>query len=176
MKCLPGLAALLVLCMLPVSPSGAQTLSAPDRAAIQNLIMAVPAAMNRKDWRAFSGLFAEDADWINVVGMFWRGKGNVVKAHAAYASTAFRNGGFSYSDMLIRGVAPSVAVVVVTEHSIAQLAPDGTPLPGGQGRLSYLVVKRNGLWKITFGHNTAVNPDAQRYDPIGGHWRPASQR
>jgi len=154
----------------------AQSPSASDEAAIKSLILAVPEAMNHKDWKAYGDLFAEDADWINVVGMFWHGKENVVKAHAAYASTVFRNGGFTYSDMSIREVAPSVVVVVVTEHSVEQVAPDGvTKLPPGQGRLSFVVVKRNGEWKITLGHNTGVLEAAEAEDPTKG-WKPKETR
>ena len=150
----------------------AQSPSASDEAAIKSLILAVPEAMNHKDWKAYGDLFAEDADWINVVGMFWHGKENVVKAHAAYANTVFRNGGFRYSDMSIREVAPSVAVVVVTEHSVESVAPDGvTKLPAGEGRLSFVVVKRNGEWKITLGHNTGVLKEAEAEDPTKG-WKP----
>jgi uncharacterized protein (TIGR02246 family) len=138
--------------------------------------MSVPEAMNHKDWKAYGALFAEDADWINVVGMFWHGKKNLVEAHEAYASSVFRNGGFTYSDMLIRGVAPGVAVVVVTEHTVEQVAPDGvTKLPPSQDRLSFVVVKRNGQWRITLGHNTGVNQAAAAGDPTKG-WRPAESR
>ena len=150
----------------------AQSLNASDDAAIKSLIMAVPEAMNHKDWKAYANLFAEDADWINVVGMLWHGKENLVKAHAAYGSTVFRNGGFKYSDMSIRGVAPGVAVVVVTEHAVEQVAPDGVhKLPPGEGRLSFVVVKRDGAWKITLGHNTGILKEAEATDPTKG-WKP----
>ena len=150
----------------------AQSLNASDETAIKSLILAVPEAMNHKDWKAYGDLFADDADWINVVGMFWHGKENLVNAHAAYASTVFRNGGFTYSDMSIREVAPNVAVVVVTEHAVEQLAPDGvTKLPPGEGRLSFVVVKRKEKWKITLGHNTGVLKAAEAEDPTKG-WKP----
>jgi len=152
--------------------TSAQAPNSSDEAAIKSLILAVPEAMNHKDWKAYGDLFTEDADWINVVGMFWHGKENVVKAHAAYATTVFRNGGFMYTDMLIREVAPNVAIVVVTEHSVEQLAPDGVhKLPPGEGRLSFIVVKRKGQWKIALGHNTDINKAAEPDDPIKG-WRP----
>lgn len=154
----------------------AQTLSTSDKAAIRTLIMAVPEAMNHQDWKAYADLFADDADWINVVGMFWHGKDNLVKAHEAYGPTVFRNGGFSYSDMVIREVTPDVAIVVATEHVVEQVAPDGvTKLPPGQDRLSFVVVKRKGDWKITLGHNTPVNLQAQRDDPTSADWKPKSK-
>jgi len=152
---------------------GAQELPGSDESAIRRLVLAVPQTMNHQDWKGFANLFADDADWINVVGMFWHGKENVVKAHAAYGPTVFRNGGFSYSGMVIREVTPDVAIVVVTETSAKeQVAPDGvTKLPPGQGRLSFVVVKRKGEWKITFGHNTGINREAQKDDPTGPEWK-----
>lgn len=164
--------ALSLLFLIISSGLFAQGSSVSDETAIRALITAVPEAMNHKNWKAFADLFADDADWINVVGMLWHGKDNVVKAHAAYGTTVFRNGGFHYTDMLIRDVAPNVAVVVVTERGVEQVAPDGvTKLPAGEGRLSFVVVKRNGQWKITLGHNTGVNKFAEAYDPIKG-WKP----
>lgn len=166
-----------LLLLASCSCSAGQTLPPSDEASIRTLIMQVPQAMNRQDWKAFADLFADDADWINVVGMFWRGKSNVVKAHSAYGPTVFRNGGFSYSDLVIREVTPDVAIVVVTEHSANEaVAPDGVAkLPPGQGRLSFVVVKRNRAWKITLGHNTVVNIQAQKDDPTGPDWRPQSK-
>jgi uncharacterized protein (TIGR02246 family) len=153
-----------------VNSLAAQTLSKADETAIRTIVMAVPEALNHKDMKTYADLFADDADWINVVGMHWRGKAAVVKAHEVYLKTVFRDGGMSTGDLDIRAVTPDVAIVVVTELDSAGILPDGGKAPPGSGRLTYVLVKRDGKWKITHGHNTTIDPGAQRFDPINGNW------
>lgn len=144
----------------------APPLSAQDQAAIGAIVRAVPEALNHKDMKAYAELFDDDADWINVVGMHWRGKANVVKAHTIYLKTLFSKGGMSTAQMSIRAVTADVAIAVVTENDKGGVLPDGSKAPPGSGRLTYVLVKRNGTWKITHGHNTGINFAAQRFDPI----------
>jgi uncharacterized protein (TIGR02246 family) len=40
--------------------------------------------------RALAGLFHEDAEWVNVVGMYWRGKDALVTAHATLHDAIFK--------------------------------------------------------------------------------------
>jgi uncharacterized protein (TIGR02246 family) len=156
--------------LLFVSCMNAQTLDRADETAIRAVVTAVPEALNRKDMKAYADLFADDADWINVVGMHWIGKAAVVKAHEAYLKTIFRDGGMSTRDVTIRAVTPDVAIAVVTQDDKGGILPDGSKTPSGSGRLTYVLVKRDSKWKITHGHNTVIDPDAQRFDPINAHW------
>jgi hypothetical protein len=36
--------------------------------------------------------------------------------------------------------------------------------------LLYSVVKREGEWRITHGHSTVIDPNAQPFDPIKTGW------
>ena len=161
---------LIIESMLPPMYLNAQTLSKADEASIRAIVTAVPEALNHKDMKAYASLFADDADWINVVGMHWRGKADVVKAHEVYLKTIFRDGGMSTAEMTIRAVTPDVAIAVVTQNDKGGILPDGSKAPPGAGRLSYVLVKRGGKWMITHGHNTVIDADAQRFDPINSNW------
>jgi uncharacterized protein (TIGR02246 family) len=164
--------ALLFASMLAVSNSPAQTpnaLNAADEAAIRATVTAVPEALNHKDMKAYADLFFDDADWINVVGMHWRGKAAIVKAHTIYLKTLFSKGGMSTAELSVRAVAPDVAIAVVTEKDNGGVLPDGSSAPPGLGRLTYVLAKRGGKWKIVHGHNTGINLEAQRFDPINGN-------
>jgi uncharacterized protein (TIGR02246 family) len=162
---------LIVIGLVPTSFLNAQTLSKPDEMAIRAIVKAVPEALNKKDMKMYADLFADDADWINVVGMHWRGKAAVVKAHEVYLKTVFRDGGMSNRDITIRAVTPDVAIAVVIEDDKGGgILPDGSKPSPGSGRLTYVLVKRGGKWKITHGHNTHIDPDAQPFDPINSNW------
>ena len=161
---------LIVIVLFPMGSLNAQTLSKPDETAIRTIVMAVPEALNQKDMKMYADLFADDADWINVVGMHWRGKAAVVKAHEVYLKTIFRDGGMSTRDMTIRAVTPDVAIAVVTQDDKGGgILPDGSKNPPGSGRLTYVLVKRRGKWKITHGHNTVIDLNAQPFDPINSN-------
>ena len=162
--------AVIAIGLFSASSLVAQTLSKADEATITTIVTAVPEALNHKDMKMYADLFADDADWINVVGMHWRGKAAVVKAHEIYLKTVFRDGGMSTGDIEIRAVTPDVAIAVVTELDTAGILPNGAKAPPGSGRLTYVLVKRGGKWKITHGHNTTIDTNAQRFDPINSNW------
>jgi len=48
--------------------------------------------------------------------------------------------------------------------------PEGELRPAAEDRLSLIFVKREGGWKITHGHNTVIDPNAQPFDPINSSW------
>jgi uncharacterized protein (TIGR02246 family) len=48
-------------------------------------------AWNRHDMDAFAMLFSNDADFANVIGMRWVGRGAIKQHHAASHATIFRS-------------------------------------------------------------------------------------
>jgi hypothetical protein len=44
--------------------------------------------------------------------------------------------------------------------------PSGQELPELKARASFVVVKHNGAWKIAHFHNTPVDAEAERNDPV----------
>ena len=92
-------------------------------------------------------------------------------SHEVYLKTIFRDGGMSARDVNIRAVTADVAIAVVIEDfKGGGILPDGSKNPPGSGRLTYVLVKRGGKWKITHGHNTSIDPNAQPFDPINSNW------
>ncbi len=53
---------------LPATPS---SVTADDDQGIQTTLDAVGATLARMDFDAFGGLFTDDADFVNIVGMHW---------------------------------------------------------------------------------------------------------
>jgi uncharacterized protein (TIGR02246 family) len=94
-------------------------------------------AWNHHDMKAFAELITDDADWIDIVGMHWREKAAVVKAHEVFHRTIFQNTEMTPTDVGIRAATSDVAVAVV-----ALKAGDFT-----QDRLSLILVKCEGGWR-----------------------------
>jgi uncharacterized protein (TIGR02246 family) len=127
-------------------------------------------AWNRHDMKAIAKLFTDDADWINIVGMHWRGKNSVVKAHEIFHRTIFQNTAMNPIDVGIRMVTSDVAITVITLKAGDFTTPQGERKVGTQDKLSLALVKCEDGWKITHGHNTVIDPNAQRFDPVNSGW------
>jgi hypothetical protein len=51
-----------------------------DQAPIRQTVMRLQEAWNRHDMKAFANLFAEDADFVNVAGAWWKGRAEIEEA------------------------------------------------------------------------------------------------
>ena len=136
-----------------------------DEDAIRAVANGYCGAWNRHDMEALSELFSEDAQWINIVGMHWPGRTAVVAGHDAYHRTFFRATGIEIADAQVAEIAPGAATAVILLTVGPFTPPDGVPRPGSDNRLSLVLTKRSGRWRITHGHNTVVDKGAQCFDP-----------
>jgi uncharacterized protein (TIGR02246 family) len=153
-----------------MAKANAPSVSASDQEEIRNVALGFFEAWNRHDMKAFAALFTDDADWINIVGMHWRGKDAVVKAHEVFHRTIFQNTEMNPTDVGIRVATSDVAVAVIALKAGDFTTPQGERKVGTQDKLSLVLVKGEDGWRITHGHNTVIDPNAQRFDPINSGW------
>jgi uncharacterized protein (TIGR02246 family) len=121
---------------------------------------------NSHDMDIMFQAFTPDADWINIVGMWWRGKTDVRRAHQAYHETFFKQTPYHIEAMQVRFITADTAIAVVKWRKGAFRAPDGRDWPEGRDFMSLFLVKQKGRWLITHGHNTTLDEDAQLQNPI----------
>ena len=88
----------LLLC--PCAPRAAWNKS--DEASIRGLFTAYQSDWNHHDIQAMGNLFTEDAEWINVVGMHWRGKPDIVKVHEVYHRLLFAKTDIKFTNIVIQ--------------------------------------------------------------------------
>lgn len=141
-------------------------LSKEDDQAVRKVVAGFEEAWNAHDMAALAGLFREDAEWVNKVGMHWRGRDEIMVAHAAFHRTIFKNHKYHTDAVETRAVAPGVAVAVATETFDGFTTPDGQAVPKARNRLSYVLVKGPGGWKIAHGQNAVVDEEAAKHDPV----------
>jgi hypothetical protein len=71
------------------APAGrVNPLSADDEKALRQVIRGFEEAWNTHDMKAFAKLLRDDVEWVNIVGMHWKGRDAVVAAHEAFHKTA----------------------------------------------------------------------------------------
>ena len=147
-----------------------------EEEAIRGVLRGYCDAWNWHDMAALAELFSEDAQWVNIVGMHWPGKAAVVAGHEAYHRTFFQNTEIEIADAEIREIAPGVATAVLRLRVGPFTPPDGIPRPESDDRLSLVLTRRSGRWRIGHGHNTVIDAGAQRFDPVKTGWPNASSK
>ncbi|WP_320150410.1 SgcJ/EcaC family oxidoreductase [uncultured Tolumonas sp.] len=65
---------------------------------------------NNHDIDAFAELFSEDAEFVNVVGLWWKGRAAIKAAHEFTHQTIFKNSRLTIAEVFIRFPAPQIAI------------------------------------------------------------------
>jgi uncharacterized protein (TIGR02246 family) len=168
MRVMKWLWTLAVAAMLAVTPHGdAQASPAKaDATEIRAVLSGIQAAWNHHDMTAFVSYMTEDVEWVNVVGMCWRGKAQVFLAHDRMHKTTFRDRQWYDAEMTeLRQVAPGVVIVTEAVPMDGYASQDGGKTPSNRNMLTLVFVHRNGRWLVAEGHNTIIDPAAAAHDP-----------
>ncbi|MBZ4416578.1 SgcJ/EcaC family oxidoreductase [Myxococcus sp. RHST-1-4] len=152
----------LALALSPAADAAPAGARAQDEAALRKLVADQTEAWNRQDAAAWSKDFAEDAEFINIVGTVFSGRPEIEKRHAFVFDTLFKGSHSEVSVTKLRFIDGGVAVVD-TEHRVTGFT--GLP-PGVQAtepgvlrtRMRYVLKKTRGQWLIVAGQNTDVKP------------------
>jgi uncharacterized protein (TIGR02246 family) len=147
--------------------SEAQTaVTGKDSVEIHTALEGMQAAWNHHDMKLFVSYMTDDVEWVNVVGMWWRGKAQVYKAHDALHKTMFKDRELhAPQSTAMRRIAPGVVVVTSVVPADAYKTPDGQVTPANRNVLTEIFVHRNGRWLVAEGHNTVIVEEAQAHDP-----------
>jgi uncharacterized protein (TIGR02246 family) len=149
--------------------AGAQATTVPekDAAEIRAELQGMQDAWNRHDMKAFVSCMSDDVEWVNVVGMWWKGKDQVYRAHEAFHQTIFKNRQLHDPEtMAMRLVAPDAVVVTEVVPADAYTTTDGHPQPANRNVLTEVFVRREGKWVLVEGHNTVIVEASVKNNPI----------
>jgi uncharacterized protein (TIGR02246 family) len=157
--------------MSTTSPNGAVTPTAAAISEIEKVLAALPESWNRHDMVAYASYFTDDADFINILGMHWRGRAAIEAQHINIHKTIFRNSQLQALNHTIRFLAPGVAVAHVnwemTGHEIGP-SKEWQPAAVRKGVLTAVLVPDGETWRITALHNTdTVSVQAVGIPPAG---------
>ncbi|WP_299289345.1 SgcJ/EcaC family oxidoreductase [uncultured Mucilaginibacter sp.] len=140
-----------------------------DEAAINKQVDAMIYSWNHHNYDDMKNYTTENTDWVNVVGMWWKGRKESQYAHQAYHNTIFKTSVGEKKSVSIRFVTNDVAIAHLMCHFSD---PHPIPLPDGKepgptDDLATLVyVKQNGKWLMTAGENVHIDKGAQQFDPV----------
>ncbi|AUX23200.1 uncharacterized protein SOCEGT47_037230 [Sorangium cellulosum] len=156
----------------PSTPAPAMPDARAQQAMGEQLVAAFNDTWNRHDMDAFAALHAEDADFVNLFGLWWHGRSAIRESHVSIHKTVFRQSRLSSVRVETRFVTPDVAVVRWAWELTGVVNPEGQPVPDMQGILVHVARREGDRLRIVTTQNTQATPDAFR--AVRGMDQPAS--
>ena len=120
------------------------------------VVSAFAAAWNRHDMAAFADLFAPDAEFVNVVGMWWKGKESIRSAHEFTHASMFKHSRLSILSTEVRFPVDEVAIARSRWTLEGHVSPDGAALPQRSGILLNVFWRCSRSWEIIDSQNTDI--------------------
>jgi uncharacterized protein (TIGR02246 family) len=146
-----------IACVLSVAGTPAAAQSPSDEQAIQRLASQFERAWNTHDMTLLGDMVTDDVDFVNVVGMHWTGRRQVVDSHVAIHRDRFKNSVWANERVTVQFVRPDVALARVewnTRGDLTGPADALKPGPPRRGLFLWVVVKEAGSWRIRAVQNT----------------------
>jgi uncharacterized protein (TIGR02246 family) len=125
-------------------------------AEVTKVVHAFEECWNRHDMNAFAELFAPDAEFVNVVGLWWKGRDEIKKAHEFTHATMFKNSRLTIADVSVRFPLESLAIARSRWNLEGHVSPEGAPLPARDGILVTLLCRTPAGWLIVDAQNTDI--------------------
>ncbi len=121
-------------------------------------------AWAKRDPDALASIFVEDADFINVTGLYWNNRADIREAHSFGFNFIFKDSTLILLYTKVRQPAPNVAIV----HAKFELF-DQTDKEGGtvshkrHTRFVFVVEKRDDRWVCLSAQNSEVLENVQTF-------------
>lgn len=139
---------------------------AEDESAINKQVDAMIYSWNNHNYGDLKNYAAENTDWVNVVGTWWKGRKASQYAHQVYHNTFLKESQCEKKSVAIRFVTKDVAIAHLEWHFTAIPDPYGKKEPGPLDCIATLVyVKQNGKWLMEAGENVTIIQEVQQFDP-----------
>lgn len=123
---------------------------------VTSVVNAFAESWNRHDMDAFAALFADDAEFVNVVGLWWRGRPEIQGAHEFTHQTMFKNSRLTIQEVATRFPVPEIAIARCRWTLEGHVTPDGGALPPRTGVLVNTLQSAGGAWRIIDSQNTDI--------------------
>jgi uncharacterized protein (TIGR02246 family) len=146
----------LLLCAMGLVAGQLHSGATQDETAVRSLVRGLEDAWNHHDMDAFARPFADDADFVNVIGARWIGRPAIKEAHQASHATIFKNSHLRVGETSVRFLTPDVAVARSLWNLEGHTNPTGEPQPPRTGILTHVLLKQQDGWHIVVTQNTDI--------------------
>jgi len=126
------------------------------------------AAWDSRRGAEIAALFTEDADFVNVTGLWWHGREAIAKPHDYALRTFFAETRLRIGRTEVRRIGPDVAVLRCRVTLAGQIAPDGTTADKRQTIFTFVLHGQKDGWLAVSAQNTEVLPGKETHVNING--------
>ena len=124
-----------------------------DEQALRDMVAKLEAAWNAGDSVAWASFFAEDVDFIHILGVHYTGRAAVETGHRMIWDTIYKGSTVTYAVEKIRTAGPDVAVVLVLGEMTFY---DNGVERHIKARPTITVGRMGDVWQIVVFQNTLV--------------------
>lgn len=148
--------------------AGSATAAPDEKQDARRAVLAFSAAWNKHDMAAFGKLFAPDADFVNVVGIRWKGREAIrmntawlhgtipesthVDGEASAVYGVFRDSTLKFTQIDVRFVRTDVSIA----HANLELLGDKLAKRPRRAILTLVLIRQSGGWLIAAAQNTEI--------------------
>ena len=133
-------------------PAGPTPLSGP-----LEVVDAFLRAWEGRDARAIAALFAEDADYVNVVGLWWTSRHSIQRAFKRAFKSEYRSAAFEFDKLSFRQLGSDGAIVHGRWRLTGQIDPDDKPSDPRRGVLTLALERvQDDTWLIVSAQATDI--------------------
>ncbi|MCV6586056.1 MAG: SgcJ/EcaC family oxidoreductase [Marinibacterium sp.] len=118
-------------------------------------------AWNARDAQALASLFVEDADFVNVVGLWWDNRDDIERAHHYGLTTFFRQTEIAARRVKVRQVSDDLAIIHTRWKLEGQLDSEGRRLDTRFAIMVFVAQRRQNGWAVLAAQNTDIVPGAE---------------
>ncbi|MCT4557222.1 MAG: SgcJ/EcaC family oxidoreductase, partial [Pelagimonas sp.] len=133
-------------------------------------------AWNARDAQALASLFVEDADFVNVVGLWWRNRDDIERAHHYGLTTFFRQTEITARRVKVRQVSDDLAIIHTRWKLEGQLDLEGQSLDTRFAIMVFVAQRKQNGWAVLAAQNTDIVPDAETNVVKGGKMKSVDYR
>lgn len=121
-------------------------------------------AWNERDARKIARLFDEDAEFVNVTGLWWHNRQDIEKAHAYGLSTIFKDSTLTLIRTKVKYLAENIAVVQAKMNLSGQTPIGQVAKPGERRTIFTFVLHKAGeQWMCASAQNTDIMPNMETH-------------
>lgn len=146
------------LCFLLIS-SSLSALEQADRQSIQNIIQGYTDSWNQRDCKGFGDGFADDADFVNIFGMHFKGKADIEKRHIQIMQNFLKGSTLEILQTQMREAQPGVVIALVRWRCQGFRNPRSDLSKPGETRegiFTQVFIQNGNNWVITASQNTLI--------------------
>lgn len=116
-------------------------------------------AWNKRDAAELAGLFAADAEFINVVGLWWHNRQDIYKAHEYGLRVIFSNSDLSVGRLEERRLSDDHSIVHARMRLKGQSSHPNSVHPGNRNTVfTFVLEKTDKGWHCVSAQNTDIVP------------------